>query len=91
MSTHVEREALGDHLRAARKALGMTLADVEEATDGISALYVCELEEGRVKFPAPHVLHALAGAYVISYVNLMQLAGHIRPKPLTGEINPLGP
>ena len=58
--------------------MGLTLADVEKITDGATtALHVCDLEEAKVPLPAPHVLYALAGAYVISYEELMEKAGHL--------------
>ncbi len=64
----------------------MSLGEAEKVSDGVSSQYIAALEAGEVKFPAPHILHALAGAYVVSYVKLMELAGHVRPRPITGEI-----
>lgn len=82
MSTDAQKKALGDYLRDCRNAVGMTLADVEQTTDGTAtALYICNLEEAKVALPAPHILHALAGAYVVPYVKLMELAGHVRKAP----------
>jgi transcriptional regulator with XRE-family HTH domain len=82
MSTEAERKTLGDYLRGVREAFPMSFAEVEKATDAqVSESYLKRLEAGMVQLPAPHVLYALAGAYIVSYEKLMTLAGHIRPAP----------
>lgn len=78
---------LAQKLKADREALSLSFAEVERITDRTCAAEVAALEAGAVKFPAPHVLFYLASAYSTSYVKYMQLAGHIRPKPLTGELH----
>ncbi len=90
MSTDDERRALGRKLRELREGLKMTYASVELATDGGAPMaYVNALEDGGIRLPAPHVLFALAGAYSYPYEKLMELAGHIRPNPLRGELRAL--
>lgn len=64
----------------------MSVADAAAICENVSAQYITALEAAEVKFPAPFALHALAGVYVISYIKLMELAGHVRPNPLTGEL-----
>lgn len=87
MSTEAERKALGDYLRGVREAMKLTHGEVEKMTDGTaSAEYVRALEAGEVRLPAPFVLYALAGAYVVSYEKLIELAGHVRPKPMKVKI-----
>lgn len=63
----------------------MTLLDVEVATDGTAAArYIAKLEAGEIELPAPHVLYVLAGAYIVPYEKLMELAGHIRRRGAIG-------
>ena len=71
---------LGQYLRDARTALGLSLRDVEEATGHeVSNAYVSQLETGKVKKPSPHVLYALSLALSVPYDELMQRAGYIVP------------
>ncbi len=83
MSTDEQRRALGAELRKLREGLSMTPAGVELATDGVAPMaYTQGLEDAAIRFPAPHILFALAGVYFYPYVKLMTIAGHIGPKPL---------
>ena len=69
---------LGRFLRNERERLGMSLREVEEATDGeVSNPYLSQLENGKIAKPSPHVLYALAGAMGLSYDLLMMKAGYI--------------
>jgi len=69
----------GDFLKAARKAKGLTLREVEETT-GISNAYLSQLESGKVKQPSPINLNKLGRAYDIPYEVLMEKAGYPVPK-----------
>ena len=78
MESNVKR--LGDFLRAARNKLELSLRSVESET-GISNAYLSQLETGKIKTPAPNVLHKLAGQYSVSYTLLMDLAGYPVAEP----------
>ena len=72
---------LGQYLRDARMALGLSLRDVEEASGHeVSNAYLSQLETGKVKKPSPHVLYALSLALSVPYDELMQRAGYIVPQ-----------
>lgn len=69
---------LGQYLKTARTAQGLSLRDVEEATGKeISNAYLSQLETGKVKKPSPHVLYALSHVLAVSYQLLMELTGYI--------------
>jgi HTH-type transcriptional regulator, competence development regulator len=69
---------LGQYLASIRQARKMTLRDVEMATKKeVSNAYLSQVENDKIKKPSPNVLHALAGAYRISYEGLMEMAGYV--------------
>ena len=71
-------DTLGDHLARLRKAAGLSLRQVEEATDEeVSNAYLSQLENNKISKPSPNILHALAGVYSASYEDLMKRAGYI--------------
>jgi len=71
---------LGAFLADLRTAKGMSLREVEEATDkAISNAYLSQLEKGRIQKPSPHVLHSLAAVYAVPYEALMEKAGYLMP------------
>lgn len=71
-------ETLGDYLSHIRRMKGMTLREVEEATDKeVSNAYLSQLENNRITRPSPNILHTLATVYAISYEKLMEKAGYI--------------
>ncbi|HET9282610.1 MAG TPA: helix-turn-helix transcriptional regulator [Candidatus Angelobacter sp.] len=68
---------LGEHLSLLRAATGLTLRQVEEATDKeVSNAYLSQLEKDKISKPSPNILHALAGVYKTSYEDLMERAGY---------------
>lgn len=69
---------LGSFLRSARQRLGYSLRDVERDI-GISNAYLSQLEAGKIKQPAPSVLHRLSEHYQSTYAEVMRLAGHPLP------------
>lgn len=72
---------LGETLKKARSAKGLSLRDVEARTK-ISNGYLSQLESDGVKQPSPHHLHALSKLYGAAYGDLMALAGyHVPARP----------
>jgi transcriptional regulator with XRE-family HTH domain len=71
---------LGPLLADLRKAKGLSLREVEEATGkAVSNAYLSQLENGRIRKPSPNVLHGLAGVYAVPYETLMEKAGYLLP------------
>ena len=71
---------LGGLLADLRTAKGLSLREVEEATDrAVSNAYLSQLENGRIKKPSPNVLHSLAKVYSVPYEALMEKAGYLLP------------
>jgi len=69
---------LGGHLARLRTASGLSLRQVEEATDKeVSNAYLSQLENNKITKPSPNILHALASIYKTSYEDLMARAGYI--------------
>jgi transcriptional regulator with XRE-family HTH domain len=74
------RSVLGEELRRLRLEKGVTLREVEKATD-VSNAYLSQLENGKAEQPSPRVLHKLAEFYEVSYHRIMESAGYLRPSP----------
>ena len=71
---------LGQHLRAARDAAGLTLRQVEERTEGrVKNGYLSQVESDRIVRPSPEVLWHLSQALGLSYADLLVRAGHRIP------------
>jgi len=71
---------LGGLLADLRTAKGLSLRQVEEATDkAVSNAYLSQLEKGRIRKPSPNVLHSLAAVYAVPYELLMEKAGYLFP------------
>jgi len=71
---------LGAVLADLRKAKGLSLREVEEATGkAVSNPYLSQLENGKIKKPSPNVLHSLAAVYAVPYEALMEKAGYLLP------------
>ncbi len=69
---------LGAHLSRLRKAAGLSLRQVEDATNKeVSNAYLSQLENNKIGKPSPNVLHALALVYKTSYEDLMKRAGYV--------------
>lgn len=72
------KTSLGKYLKSIRKERGLTLRQVEEATNKeVSNGYLSQIENEQINEPSPHVLHTLAAFYGISYEYLMELAGYV--------------
>lgn len=77
---------LGRQLQAVRTAKGLKLRDVEELTDGaVSNAYLSQIERDKIAQPSPHILHALASAYGVDYMLLMELAGYVKAEGHNGK------
>jgi len=71
---------LGTFLADLRRAKGLTLREVEEATGkSVSNAYLSQLENGKIRKPSPNVLHSLSGVYAVTYERLMEKAGYLVP------------
>ncbi len=75
---------LGGVISDLRKAKGLSLREVEEATGkAVSNAYLSQLENGRIKKPSPNVLHSLSEVYSVPYEALMEKAGYLVPSENT--------
>lgn len=83
-----EQHGLAEFLVAARKNRGLTLRQVQAATD-VSNAYLSQLERSKIKQPSPKVLHALAKCYEVSYALLLERAGYPVPEGHAAESAPL--
>ena len=76
---------LGALLADLRMAKGLSLRQVEEATDrAVSNAYLSQLETGKIRKPSPNVLHSLAEVYAVPYEALMEKAGYLLPSQAKG-------
>jgi transcriptional regulator with XRE-family HTH domain len=76
---------LGGLLADLRAAKGLSLRQVEEATDNaVSNAYLSQLEKGKIQKPSPNVLHSLAEVYAVPYETLMERAGYLLPSESRG-------
>jgi transcriptional regulator with XRE-family HTH domain len=71
---------LGDLLLNARKRLGLSLRDAEEAS-GVSNAYISMIESGKRADPHPNILKKLAIAYGLDIDEVMKKAGYLEPEP----------
>ncbi|MFV2064581.1 MAG: helix-turn-helix domain-containing protein [Chloroflexota bacterium] len=80
-SESVERtNVLGAVLADLRRAKGLSLREVEEATGrAVSNAYLSQLENQKIRKPSPNVLHSLAEVYAVPYETLMEKAGYLMP------------
>jgi transcriptional regulator with XRE-family HTH domain len=73
-------DELGRLLADLRVAKGLSLRQVEEATDkAVSNAYLSQLERGKIRKPSPNLLHSLAAVYGVPYEALMEKAGYLLP------------
>jgi transcriptional regulator with XRE-family HTH domain len=72
---------LGRYLAAVRADRGYSLRQVEELTQReVSNAYLSQVENDKVKQPAPSILHALSTLYEIDYIGVMERAGYLNPQ-----------
>ena len=73
-----QKITLGQHLAALRNAAGLTLRQVEDASEKeVSNAYLSQLEKYKISKPSPNILYALAQVYSTSYDDLMGRAGYL--------------
>ncbi|MDE0029511.1 MAG: helix-turn-helix transcriptional regulator [Deltaproteobacteria bacterium] len=71
---------LGQYLASVRQDRGLSLREVEKATNRVvSNGYLSQIENNQIKRPSPNILHALAELYGVSYDALMERAGFVTP------------
>lgn len=75
-------QSLGRYLLELREAKGLSLRDVEKATDGfVSNAYLSQLEQGKRREPGPRYLTALAKVYGVPVQRLFEKAGYTDEPP----------
>jgi transcriptional regulator with XRE-family HTH domain len=94
-------DSLGGHLGRLRTAAGLTLRQVEEASERqVSNAYLSQLENNKISKPSPNILFALSKVYSTSYEDLMRRAGYVsaagerpdqKPKAATFAVEELTP
>jgi transcriptional regulator with XRE-family HTH domain len=75
---------LGRVIKSKREMRSLSVARVAKQAE-VSPAYLSKLESGIVKKPSPNVLHRLAKALSISYVDLMRFAGYVVPSDKFGR------
>lgn len=74
-------KSLGDLLREARDAMGLSLREVERRTGGkLKSGYLSQLERDRIARPTPETLSKVADLYGLDYGFLLEKAGHRIPE-----------
>ncbi len=68
-------ETLGETLKAARTAAGLSLRDVEKRT-GVRSGHLSQIETNTIARPEPAILWELAATYGVDFAGLLRLAGH---------------
>jgi len=76
--------SLGDTLKEARAAAGLSLRDVERRT-GIRNAHLSQLETGGIVRPEMALLWDLAAVYDLDFSTLLRLAGHTGGPETAGE------
>ena len=77
---HSARLPLGQYLASVRRDRGLSLREVEKATNKVvSNGYLSQIENSQIKKPSPNILNALAELYGVSYEDLMERAGFVTP------------
>jgi len=79
---------LGQAIKTARKSLGITLRELEEAT-GISNAYLSQIETGRIKGPSGKMLYRISQLLLLDFDSLMVMAGHIDGPTKKNPLNAL--
>jgi transcriptional regulator with XRE-family HTH domain len=68
-------ETLGDTLKAARTAAGLSLRDVEKRT-GVRSGHLSQIETNTIARPEMAILWELAATYGVDFARLVALAGY---------------
>lgn len=75
------KRTLGDTIRQARKAKGLSLRQLQDAS-GIEYSYIAYLEQGRFAAPNPRKLLMLAQTLELDIRQTFELAGYLGPAML---------
>jgi transcriptional regulator with XRE-family HTH domain len=67
--------SLGETIRAARAAAGLSLRDVERRT-GVRSAHLSQIETGTIARPEMAILWELAATYGVDFGHLLALAGY---------------
>src|SRR5918999_3716992 len=76
--------SLGETLKAARAAAGLSLRDVERLT-GVRSGHLSQIETGSIKSPEMSILWELAATYDVDFGRLLALAGYTSGDELSGR------
>jgi transcriptional regulator with XRE-family HTH domain len=69
---------IGDILRRAREAAGLSIREVERRSEGrIRNTYLSQLERHTIAQPKPQKLHELADIYGLPYEELAEAVGYV--------------
>lgn len=81
---------LGEYLKKARKASGLTLRAVENLTgNAVTNGYLSQIEGNTIQRPSPNMLFHLANAYELDYGDLLIRAGHRVPSDADAQREPV--
>ena len=79
-------DELGQVMRAARQAKGLSLRALEKLV-GVSNAHLNQVETGRILQPSMALLFAISEALDLDYTELLRLAGHVEARlPSTGAV-----
>ena len=78
--TKSDLSTLGRYLASIRTDRTLTLRQVQQMTrNEVSNAYLSQIERDQVPKPSAHVLRALAEAYGIDSIKLLERAGYVSP------------
>ena len=77
----MDQKQFGEYLNNVRRALGLTLRQVEQQTDGrVKNGYLSQIENGAITLVSPGILWELGEVYGVPYRELLERAGHRVPE-----------
>src|ERR1700752_1773353 len=77
----MDQKQFGDYLKSVRRALGLTLRQVEQQTDGrVKNGYLSQIENGAITLVSPGILWELGQVCDVPYWVLLDRAGHRVPE-----------
>ncbi len=77
-------QSLGETLKAARAASGLSLRDVERRT-GVRSAHLSQIETGTIARPEMAILWELAATYGVDFARLLALAGYGGVEDMSGR------
>src|SRR5918999_5231132 len=76
--------SLGETLKAARAAAGLSLREVEQRT-GVRSGHLSQIETNHIRTPEMSILWALAATYDVDFGRLLALAGYASGAEMSGR------